>query len=416
MKYVISIIIGMVLFSCQSKKQEIAEETTAAVYTCPMHPEIIRDAPGSCPICGMDLVLKIDDGKTIADSLNVKTALQPANQAVLIKTPVTTLQQAEYSSELEVFGTITYDTRSIGAIAAKVGGRIEQLYVQYRYQPIQKGQKIMDIYSPELLTAQQNLLYLLNNDPNNTALIQSAKDRLALLGLTQTQINRFIQKKEPVYAVSVYSNYSGYIQDASGSEMTDNTTIAAMQPTTLRTQPLSIREGMYVDKAQTIFKVYNPNRVWILLNLFPADLVKVKVGNKVRIQPESAPDVDFRAEIDYIEPLVREGSTTATARIYLDNSKLKLPIGDRVRALVFGNPTEAWWLPETAVLTLGQQAVAFQKQGDLFQAIPVKTGVRAKDKIQIISGLSPTDSVASNAQYLIDSESFIKVKRRTKLN
>ncbi|MFN7117703.1 MAG: efflux RND transporter periplasmic adaptor subunit [Saprospiraceae bacterium] len=409
MKYLISIIIGIILLSCQSKKQEAEHDHAEEIYTCPMHPEIIRNEPGSCPICGMDLVLQSNDGAAMEDALGLNTLLQPTNAAVLTRTPVTTLEQAEYSTELEVFGNIAYDTRTVGSIAARIGGRIEKLYVQYRYQPIQKGQKIMDIYSPELLTEQQNLLYLLNNDVNNTALIQAAKDRLALLGMTNRQINALVQNKKPIYAVTVYSNYTGHIHEAGSAEMTVSQPI--MQSVALSTQPLALREGMYMEKGQSIFSVYNPNRAWILLNLFPADLAKVKVGNKARIQPESAPDVDFRVSIDYIEPIVREGATTTTARIYFDNSKLKLPIGDRVRALVFGNPVNGAWLPTTAVLSLGQQQVAFQKQGDTFRAIPIKTGLRINDKVEIISGLSPMDSVATNAQYLIDSESFIKVNK-----
>jgi Cu(I)/Ag(I) efflux system membrane fusion protein len=408
-KWLWGIILFTSFFSCRSENQAAAHEHEEGVYTCPMHPEIIRDEPGSCPICGMDLVLQSGGGEVIADSLGLHTLLQPTNQTVLTRTPITTPQQAEYSTELEVFGTITYDTRSIGTIAARVGGRIEKLYVQYRYQPIQKGQKIMDIYSPELLTAQQNLLFLLKNDPENTSLIQASKDRLELLGLTKQQINNLIQTKEPVYAVSVYSNYSGHIQESGGAEMTADNATTAMQTNNLSTQPLSLREGMYVEKGQSVFSVSNPNRAWILLNLFPADLAKVKLGNKARIQPESAPEVDFQVAIDYIEPMVREGATTTTARIYFDNSKLKLPIGDRVRALVFGNPVEGWWLPEEAVLSLGRQQVAFQKQGDNFRAVPVKIGLRADRRVQILRGLAPTDSVAVNAQYLIDSESFIKI-------
>ncbi len=409
MRYILSVTLFTLFFACQAKKQEVNHSQEEAIYTCSMHPEIIRDAPGACPICGMDLVLKIGDGESMEDSLGLNTLLQPANQSIIMQTSITIMEQAEYTTELEVFGNITFDTRSVGAIAARVGGRIEKLYVQYRYQPIQKGQKIMDIYSPELLTAQQNLLYLLNNDADNNSLIQSSKDRLALLGLTPKQINNLIQTKSLVYSVSIFSNYSGYIQEAGSAEMAENKQIAATQIPALSTQPLSIREGMYVDKEQTLFQVYNPNKAWILLNLFPADLAKVQLGNKARIQPESVPDVDFRDEIDYIEPIVREGSTTATARIYFDNSKLELPIGDRVRALIFANPVKGWWLPETAVLSLGQQQVVFQKQGNNFHAIAIKIGIRSNNKIQIISGLTPADSVATNAQYLIDSESFIKV-------
>lgn len=408
MRNIIMLILFTSQVACQPKKSATAHSHTETIYTCSMHPDIIRSESGTCPICEMDLVLKTRGGEAIQDSLGLNTLLQPTHSNVITQIPLTTLKKDTYNSELEVFGTIAYDPRAVGVIAARTGGRIEKLYLQYRYQPIQKGQKVMDIYSPELLTAQQNLLYLLNNDTSNVALIQASKDRLALLGLTQRQITKLIQSKESVYSVPVFSNYTGHIHESDGTEMLVNKQVTNMQ-TNVSTQPLSLREGMYVEKGQSVFSVSNPDRAWILLNLFPADLAKVKVGNKVRIQPESAPGVDFRANIDYIEPIVREGVTTTTVRIHFDNSNLKLPIGDRVQALVFGNAVDGWWLPEEAVLSLGQQQITFQKQADTFRAIPVKTGLHINHKIQIISGLSPKDSVAANAQYLIDSESFIKV-------
>jgi Cu(I)/Ag(I) efflux system membrane fusion protein len=137
----------------------------------------------------------------------------------------------------------------------------------------------------------------------------------------------------------------------------------------------------------------------------------VKTGNTVRIIPETAPDKNFRAGIDFIEPFYRKDSKTLTARVYFNNSVMKIPIGSQVKATVFGNTKEAWWLPNDAVVSLGLDKIVFQKTGEGFKAVKITTGITQKNHIQILKGLTEKDSVAVNAQYLMDSESFIKVKQ-----
>ena len=177
-------VVLMVLFSCKEKKvsdhtqhqgmnmdsavtdenQNMENSAEAAVYTCSMHPQIIRDKPGDCPICGMDLVKKTTDNKKI-DGLDLSTLLKPTNEFVISSVPVTTLERINERIEVDALGTVAYDTRHAGTISARVSGRIEKLYVRYRFQKISAGQKVLDIYSPELLTAQQNLLFLIKNIP-----------------------------------------------------------------------------------------------------------------------------------------------------------------------------------------------------------------------------------------------------------
>ena len=114
--------------------------------------------------------------------------------------------------------------------------------------------------------------------------------------------------------------------------------------------------------------------------------------------------------IDLIEPFYRKESKTLTARVYFDNSNLNIPIGSRVRATIFGNTRDAYWLPKEAVLSSGIEKVVFQKSDGGFKAHKIYTGITHKDYIQVLSGMKETDSVAVNAQYLMDSESFIKIK------
>ncbi len=376
-------------------------------YTCPMHPEISRDKPGSCPICGMDLVKREAGGKQVGD-VELESLLKPTNEFVISSIPVTTMEKRAGQVEMEALGTIAYDTRQVGSISARVSGRIEKLYVRYRYQKISKGQKIMDIYSPELLTAQQNLLFLLKNDAENTTFIQAAKDKLLLLGMSNAQLQQVIQSGMPSLTMAVYSNYSGHLHEAvNGGAMNGNT--GNMKDISLITEELSLKEGMYIQKGQSVFTVFNPDRAWAVLNIYGENQSLVKVGNAVRVVPETAPYKDFRASIDFIEPFYRKESKTLTARIYFDNSRLKIPVGSQVKATVFGNTINGYWLPKEAVLSLGMDKVVFRKTDGGFRAVRITTGITQGNYIQMVTGLTVKDSVAVNAQYLMDSESFIKL-------
>ena len=267
----------------------------------------------------------------------------------------------------------------------------------------------MDIYSPEILTAQQNLLFLIKNDPGNASFIQAAKEKLLLLGMSNEQLQQIVKSNKPSFTIAVYSKYNGHIHEATnGSAM--NNSPAGMKDIALITEELSLKEGMYVQKGQTVFAVYNPERAWALLNIYSDNECLVKTGNTVKVVPETAPGKDFRAIIDFIEPFFRKDSKTLTARVHFNNSILKIPIGSQVRATIFGNIKDAYWLPKGAVLSLGMDNVVFKKEGSGFKAHKVNSGILYKDQIQIINGLSPLDSVAVNAQYLMDSESFIKIK------
>ncbi|MFZ6023096.1 MAG: efflux RND transporter periplasmic adaptor subunit [Bacteroidota bacterium] len=406
---------GMENMKMDSKDENMSMTTAEkkVLYTCSMHPEIIRDKPGDCPICGMHLVKKENNSEKI-HGVSLHTLIQPTNSYAVSRIASTVLQHRQESIEISTLGYMAYNTTEVGAISARISGRIEKLYVRFRYQLVKRGQKIMDIYSPELLTAQQNLLFLLKNDPSNNSLISAAKEKLLLLGFPSEQLQQVLSTQKPLFTVSVYSRYSGHIHESLGKDMNGaGAEVPAMnEAISLTTQELSLKEGMYLQKGQTIFKVYSPNKVWALLNIYPSDQAFIKVGNKVRIVPEARPDNDFRSTIYFIEPFFRPGSKTLTARVNVDNSVLQLPIGSQVRATIFSNSINAEWLPKDAVLSLGLEKVVFVKSGIGFKAQKVETGLTYNNLIQITGGVTMQDSVAANAQFLMDSESFIKIQRK----
>jgi len=373
-----------------------------------MHPEIIRDGPGSCPICGMDLIRKVENASALM-GIQLDDLLEPTDRFIVSSISVTTIQHKNVQPEVAALGTISYDTRYVNTVSARVSGRIEKLYVKYRYQHVHKGARIMDIYSPELLTAEQELLFLVKNDPANQSLINAARQRLLLLGMEQSQLQQVIQSGKPSLTIAVYSSYSGHLHEAGNSMPVMEASPGRMDLAQI-TEELTIKEGMYVQKGQTIFQLFNTDKSWVLLNIFPESQGIVKTGDAVTIVPETAPDKSFRGRIDFIEPIYRKESKTLTARVYFDNARLQVPIGSQVRATIFSKAKEAGWLPKDAVLSLGFGKVVFIKTGGGFRAHKITTGMAYGDMVQVIAGLNAADSVAANAQFLTDSESFIKVK------
>ncbi|KMQ71330.1 copper transporter [Chryseobacterium koreense CCUG 49689] len=377
-----------------------------------MHPEIISDKPGQCPKCGMDLVLKDAPAKK-EEGIKLDDLLKPTNEFVVSELPVVNLKKENIPTTVDALGTVEYDTRQIGSISSRVAGRIEKLYVRYKYQKVSKGQRILDIYSPELLTAQQNLLFVLKNDRSNKTMIDASRQKLLLLGMPASQIQKVIQRGKPDLTIPVFSNYSGHIQQAgaAGSMGPAQQPAPEMEATSAVTAELPLKEGMYLQKGQNIFSVYNPNRTWALINIFSEDIGLVSKGQSVMVIPESNPNSRFKGTIGFIEPFFRQGSKTVTARVYFDNSTAKIPVGSQVKTEIMSHNRMADWLPKSAVVSLGIDKIAFKKVEGGFIAHKVVTGAVVGDKIQIISGLLPEDGVAENAQYLMDSESFIKINR-----
>ena len=402
-------ILLMELIGCKQQKKTSLTEKQAVkeLYTCSMHPEIIREAPGDCPICGMHLIKKPSESITVTD-VDLNTLLQPTNNFVVSAIPLTDIELKDESFVIKALGSVAYDTREEAILASKVSGRIEKLYVRYRYQLVEKGQKIMDLYSPEILTAEQNLLFLLANDEQNISLIDAARQRLALLGMNDSQITQIVKLKAASLTISVFSNYSGHIHESGISKMT--TAQSGMKDIAAITEELPLKEGMYVKKGEPVFSVYNPSKAWILLNIFAGDQSSIKTGDEVLIAPETSPNKNFTAHINFIEPFFRKDSKTLTARVYFDNASLHIPIGSQVKAMIKGKSKRAYWLKNESVLSLGLDKIVFLKQNGGFKAHKIKTGIISNGIIQIIDGLTQLDSIAANAQYLMDSESFIKVK------
>ena len=401
-------------------QSDIHESSSEDVYTCPMHPEIRRNEPGTCPICGMDLVKKesgtasVDEGMDSLDFL-----LKPTYEYVLGSILTIRPETKTINAVIEAPGYLTYDARKVHSISARFGGRIEKLNIRFVFQQINKGQHLLDIYSPEVLTAQQELIFLLENDSSNKELIENARRRLSLLGLTQQQIQKIEKTHKAFLSLPLYSPYSGIILENSmpsapgkrgeGNEMATKTESGSsrMSAPTIANEGLLIREGMYVERGQRLFNVQSLETVWAILEFYPSDIQSIKTGQSVTINIESF-ERPIEGKINYIEPIFGEEGKNLRARVYLNNPSGRLKPGTLLKATIQTGSRKGIWIPAKATLDLGRNTIVFVKTNGVFQSKPIQVGIRSGHLIEVKSGITEEDEIAENAQFLIDSESFIK--------
>jgi len=400
----------MLLTSCSDKKKDQAtvQAKSDVKYTCPMHPQILEDHPGSCPICGMTLVKKSGQASEGA-GISLNTILQPVNSSVISTINAITPEQKETLTEISAEGYLDFDSRTFNNIASRFSGRIEKLYIKYAFQEIRKGQRIFDIYSPDMVTAQQDLIYLIKNSAQETALINSAKQKLLLQGMTDEQVNQVIKTETPFYSLPVYSPYEGHVHDVAHSQMSGFKPIE-MPSDFPNNLPLPIKEGMYVEKGQNLFNVVNPHMLWAIIKIDKTDIAHLKLSQPVKLTLPDIPGKAITGRVNFIEPTLRDRDKTVSIRVYLDNMDHSLKVNSLVKATIQTGKISGLWIPREAVVDLGRTKVVWLKKGALFQAHQVSIGTVDEKEVQIKSGLAATDSLASNAQYLSDSESFIKTK------
>jgi Cu(I)/Ag(I) efflux system membrane fusion protein len=399
--------------SACNQDQQVTQSSTspkASVikYTCPMHPQIVEDHPGACPICGMTLVKKSGQASEGA-GISLNTVLQPVNSSVIASIGAISPQEREVPTEISADGYLDFDTRTYNNIAARFSGRIEKLYIKYAFQEIHSGQRIFDIYSPDMVTAQQDLLYLLKNSPQETGMIDAAKQKLLLSGMTSAQVNQVIKTGKPFYSLPVYSPYNGHVHDMPHSQMSGGTDAKPGENYT-NNVPLSVKEGMYAEKGQNIFNVVNPHHLWAIIKIDPSSVAGLKLNQPVKISLPDMPGRIITGKVNFIEPFLEGGDKSTGIRVYVDNMDHDLKVNSLVKATIQTGALNGLWIPKAALLDLGRTQIVWLKAGSFYKARQVNTGTINGSQIQIIKGLSVTDSIANNAQYLTDSESFIKVQ------
>lgn len=364
-------------------------------------------------------------------------ATQPSNQIVLgnQKGFVTVLKDTTVS--IAAFGTIQLDQRRNHKVPVRTAGRVEKLYTKYDYQYINRGEKIMELYTPELSAYAEEYLHLLRIS-DETTLLAKAREKLLLLGMTSRQIDHLEKTGIVDYTLEIYSSYEGYILFAvdKAGEMTtmqgalmDNNSSSEMSmgPSSMADASLSIsysngmagdfiHEGMYVNKDQTLFVVNDFDEVWAVIS-FDASLCRlIKVGMPILIHCELL-DQPVEGVINFIEPVFSDQHQKfMQVRVYLKNYDHNLKLNAFVKAEVDLSLGEQMFIPSSAILDLGKRKVVWVKVGgtgdQVFEAREVVTGYMGQGMVQVLSGLLTGDTVALDGGYLLDSQSLVELQRK----
>ncbi len=380
-------ILLLVVLSCTNNKKQ----ATAEKYTCPMHPEIVQDKPGTCPICFMDLVKKNKEGTEVEITTELNYLLKPTNALVMSSIKTITPVRDSMVVKARFNGVITYDTRKAVTISSRIAGRVEKLFVKYKFQQIHSGQKILEIYSPELVAAQRDLLYLLQSDPDNSSLINSSKEKLRLLGASEQQIAQVVSSKKEMTLFSVFSSADGYVIESDGKE----------------NEELSVREGMYLNAGQSIVNIIGTQQVWAEFDIPQREASQLKVNDLIRLKKDQENTIE--GKINFVQPFFKGEEKFTKVRVCLNNPNGKYKVGQLVSGEI-DQRKAALWIPSSARIDLGSKEIVFVKEDGVFKPKVITTIKDADGKLEVVQGLTESDSIAYDAHFMIDSESFIKIK------
>ena len=384
---IVAFISLFLLLGCNTDTKKAEEH--GEQYTCPMHPQIIKPEPGSCPICKMDLVpLNQHSVKMEVDS-DLADLIQPANKIITSNINTIKVKESSSSLRLNLSGTVTYNTNNTNTVSSRVGGRIEKLYVRYNLQTVKKGQLLMEIYSPELAAAQQEILYL--KSKNDLELLEQAKTKLKLLGVSTNQINNILKTGKVNYKIPVYSNYSGYL-------------INPMENINSANTPLELKEGQYVNAGELLFKIINTQEVWAEFFVDAQEGKNLKTGEEIKITKAEKTSTH---QIGLIQPFYKDGFNYQMIRVYLNNQNQDFKIGELLSAKIVQKPTKGIWIPKAAIYQLGEKNIVFIKKDNILKPNIVSIAQSSAKAFLINEGLQIADEIASNAAFLIDTESFI---------
>ena len=363
-----------------AEHSHVDEET---IWTCSMHPQIRQNEPGACPICGMDLIPLEDEQNEGIDPNAISmsaTAMQLANVQTAV---VGAMNQAK---EVRLNGKIQEDERLVFSQSSHVPGRIENLKVNFTGDYVRKGQVIASVYSPELVTAQEELYEARKVMDTQPQLFNAAKEKLKTWKLTNSQIEQILQSGVSTTTFDIQADVSGYV-----------------------TEKL-VNPGDYVQRGQPIYEIADLSRVWVLFDVYESDMGWVKKGDKVEYTVSSIPGETFTGTISFLDPIINPTTRVAKARVATTNSGLKLKPEMFVSGIVqaeLKKSTDAVVVPKSAVMWTGQRSVVYVKsvtdQGLNFQLREVTLGPSLGDSYVIGEGLEIGEEIAIHGTFSIDA-------------
>ncbi len=369
-------------------------------YTCPMHPFIIKDKPGACPICGMNLVPVKKGGGEQPQGKEMKgieqVSLSPT-QMVMANVATTEARAIPLNKEIVATGIVQYDQSRQAKVTAWVAGRIDRLYVNTVGSYVAKGKPVAEVYSPDLVSAQQEYLLALKSreqlkdspirsiSQGGEGLVGSARQRLKLMGVKDAQIAALEKAGQPNIRLPIYTPLCGIVIEK------------------------IVQQGQYVNLGDVLFNIADLSTVWVEVEVYENEFANIKIGQRVDILSQSYPGKTFHGRVAFIYPFLDPKSRTVKARVELPNPGLRLKPDMFVNASIKVPLESSIVVPASAVVDTGQRQVVWvEMKPGMFEPREVKVGTKAGDNIQILSGLKAGEKVASSGGYLIDSEAQLK--------
>jgi membrane fusion protein, copper/silver efflux system len=386
-------------------------ERTILYWVDPMHPAYKSDKPGIAPDCGMKLVAVYADEQPVEKHADEQSAQHPDHNAhavagefqisperqQLIGVVFSNAEMASGTETVRAVGRVVADETRITRIHPKIEGWIERTQVDFTGQLVAQGAPLLSIYSPELLASQQELLLAIraresmrgsgNQEAiaNAESLVAAARRRLELWDLSASQVEEVEKTRTPLRAVTLYSPAGGYV-------------------TARNAFP-----GQKVTPETELYAIADLNHVWIMADVFEADLGKIGLGQAALVTPASGPGGGFVARVSYIQPQIDPATRTLKVRLESDNPRLRLKpdmfVNVEFRIGLSGRVT----VPADAVVNTGTSQTVFVDLGDgRLEPRSVELGERIGDRVQILRGLHTGERVVSSGTFLVDSEAKLK--------
>jgi membrane fusion protein, copper/silver efflux system len=394
--FISGLVAGWIFFHSPSKKNgekiEVHTKVNSAIWTCSMHPQIRMNEPGKCPICQMDLVpvSSISD----RDNKDQDVVELSASAAALadIKTMVITRQNPV--SEIHLYGKVVPDERLIQSQTAHVDGRIEELDLNFTGEPVKVGQRLAVIYSPEIITAQEELLVASGSKMLNPGIYDAAKEKLRLLKLSEDQIDNVEKTGTVQTRVNIYSNSSGIVVTR------------------------KVNAGDYISKGGVMYEIADLSKVWITFEAYENDISLIRTGGIITFKLRALPGSEFSGKVDFIDPFIDPVTRIIKIRTEAENKTGQLKPGLFVNGTMMTSDSQtknSIIVPQSSVLWTGKRSLVYVKikaDGNLqFKMREVELGPRLGDNYIVNSGLSEGDEIVVNGTFSIDAVAQLEGKK-----
>ena len=364
------------------KNEHNYSETKKQIWTCSMHPQIHLDHAGKCPICAMDLIpLKQAEAKVDSNAVHFsKEAAELANVATSI------VNRQKPMKEVRLYGKVQADERLLQNQVAHIGGRIEKLFVNFTGEAVRKGQLLAMIYSPELITAQQELIEAAKSKQTQPEIYDAAMEKLMQWMLTEKQIAQIESSGKVKTNFEVYSNTSGIV-------------------TAKR-----VATGDHVAEGSVLYDIANLSSVWVLFDAYESDLPFLKVGNTISFSLQALPGTNFSAKIQFIDPVIDPVNRVAKVRVEISNAGAKLKPEMFAKGVVRANLNEfkdKLVIPRSSVLWTGKRSIVYVKQpadeGVNFKMREIELGPMLGNSYVVESGLDEGEEIVTDGTFSVDA-------------